>query len=103
MSACFEVASPTPVSWLAATWTVPSVPALSILVFVLVVDSTPGGDDQSSGYAWGLGLALALAGVGAVLSRVGGPSSRGVGVGLVAGAIACAVASAVASAVTMLT
>lgn len=85
----------TAVSWLTATWTVPLVPALWILVFVLVVDKAPGGDGQSSGYAWGLGLAMALTGIGAVLSRVGGPTSRGLGVGLVAGGTACAVASVV--------
>lgn len=94
MTAVTPTGTPTrSVSWAAATWTAPVVPALWLLVFLVVTGSTDAGQDETSGYAWGLGLAVAIAAVGAGLSRVRARGVRGVGAGLLAGGLACAIPS----------
>lgn len=68
MSAPPTAAPARTVSWAAATWIVPAVPALWVLVFLLVSGASNIADEETGGYSAGLGLAVAIAVVGAVLS-----------------------------------
>lgn len=81
-----------PVSWAAATWVAPVVPAMVFLVLVLVGSSDADGG-QTTDFLLALGVSVAVAAVGAAMSRVGQPVARGVGWGMLAGAVPCAVSA----------
>lgn len=82
-----------PTSWALATWVVPVVPVVWFVGFALLGERTPLADTETLGYGSALVMAVALALVGAVLTRVGGAAIRGVGWGLMTGGLACAVPS----------
>lgn len=76
------------VSWALATWVVPTVPVVWFLGFGLLGSTTTLADREPSGFATALGLAVGIAVVGAVLTRL---PARSLGWGLLVGGLACAV------------
>jgi hypothetical protein len=77
-------------SWPLATWVAPVVPTLTLWLLVLVSSGTGLATGETGGYLTGLGCALAVGVLGALLLRARSPRVRGAGLGLAAGALVTA-------------